>query len=497
MSLSFYVNNAHFALELLGAVVFLTAAWLMLDSYWARKEFATVARAVGFGLSAIAQVLFAVDAGSDILAYAAFAFFLLGLFLILSSFIRREELHVQAVIVVPAFSLWSRYVHAGAAVLLFAIAYFSLRQSQKEFNRAWIPFSFGFALIGAGMFLGIFDTGNQESLFFIGKDAFALVGFALLAKWVWQYLQLRVRESLVLIFISAALFLSTIVTLAFSTILVQQITAQTDANLLTDARVLDLEIKGLEEQSSAKTALLAQDGVLKTAIQKNDFPALEAWAEAAMETQKLGFVTVTDAQGNVLIRAHALSRRGDSLYGERAVEEALQGNTFVTVETSPVEKLSIRAGAPVVASNKTLGLLIAGYPLDNALLDSIKRLTGLDMFIYDGMTSAAGTAFASDGRTRLTGIELSDDTVATAVLKDGGASTVRTALRGKSFRASYLPLTNGDDKIIGMISAAKPEQDILDIENATNRLTLITILLIMLILAWPIYIFTRRLTETV
>ena len=47
----------------------------------------------------------------------------------------------------------------------------------------------------------------------------------------------------------------------------------------------------------------------------------------------------------------------------------------------------------------------------------------------------------------------------------------------------------------GMISAAKPQQDILDVENSTNRLTLITVIVIMLVLSWPIYAFTRRLTE--
>ena len=122
MSLAFYVNNAHFALELLGAVVFLMAAWLMFDSYRLRAEFATIARAIGFGFAAIAQVLFAVNAGSDILAYAAFAFFLLGLFLIMVSFVKREEMHVQAVIIVPAFTLWSQYLYGSTGLLALGVA---------------------------------------------------------------------------------------------------------------------------------------------------------------------------------------------------------------------------------------------------------------------------------------------------------------------------------------------------------------------------------------
>jgi hypothetical protein len=496
MSLAFYINNTHFALELMGAVVFLMAAWLMLDSYFARKEFPTISRASGFAAAAIAQVLFAINTGGDVLAYISFGFFFIGLFLILVSFVKTQELHVQAIIVLPAFSIWSRYLHAAAALLLFGIAYLSFRQSQRELNKTWIPFSIAFVLLASSVFVGIFAGGNQESVQFILKDVLKLIGFAFLARWVWQYLQLRVRESLVLIFISAALFLSTIVTLAFSTILVQQIAAQTDANLFTNARVLDLQVQGLEEQALAKTALMAEDIVLPAAIAANDFPALEEWAEVMLENQKLGFVTIIDARGEVLVRAHALSRRGDSLFNERAVEEALRGTPFVTIEKSPVEKLSIRAAAPIREGEKIVGAVVAGYPLDNALIDNIKRLTGLDMFIYEEATSVAATAFASDGRTRLTGITLSNPEVQD-VLEGRDSITIRTTLRGQSYRTSYLPLVNGDDKVIGMLSAAKSEQDILDIENSTNRLTLITVVLIMLALAYPIYAFTRRLADTV
>src|SRR3989344_7219993 len=493
MSLAFYVNNAHFALELLGAVVFLMAAWLMFDSYRLRAEFATIARAIGFGFAAIAQVLFAVNAGSDILAYAAFAFFFLGLFLIMVSFVKREEMHVQAVIIVPAFTLWSQYLYGSTGLLALGVAYLSLSKAHKELNTTWRPFSLGFSFLALSLLIGIFDTGDQESLIFIAKDIAQFLGFALVARWVWQFLELRVRESLVLIFIAAALFLSTVVTLAFSTILVHQVTSQTDAALVANARVLDLQVRGLQEQALAKAALIANNDALTDAIEKNDFAVLEQLSAIMMEEHTLGFLTVTDALGNVLVRAHPLSRRGDTLFGERAVEEALDGATFVTIETSPVEKLSIRAGAQVRAAGAVIGTVVAGYPLDNAFVDNIKRLTGLDMFIYEEATSVAGTAFASDGRTRLTGIIVPDETVRS--VGEERAITVRTDLGSQSFRTSYLPLLNGDRKIIGMLSAAKSEQDILDIENATNRLTLITVILIMLVLAYPIYSFTRRLTQ--
>lgn len=497
MSFYFFVNNFHFALELLGAVALLMAAWLTYDTYSVSKEGRILVRTVGFGLFALWQVISATSQGNDLLSFAGFTIFLIGLVCILGSFLKQQQLAMPAILIIPSFTAFEGSLHGIGALLLLAIAYASNVQSKKEFNPTWRSFSIAFLLLGIGSVLVVFAKGNDTSLSFLASYAFELAGFLFLAAWVWQFLALRIRESLIIIFISATLLLSTIVTLAFSTILITQITNQTEVNLLTDARVLDLNIRGLQQESLAEAALLSVDSRLGSAVAANDFPTLQTIAESFMEQYALGFITIVDTQGMVLVRAHALSKRGDSLSGERALEEALHGKMFVTVESSPVEKLSIRAGAPIMHKGKVVGAVIAGYPLDNALVDGIKRVTGLEMFVYESGTSIAATAFAEDGRTRLTGISLGNTVVENAVFKDGQNMTAQASLFGQTFLASYLPLISGDGKIVGMLSAAKPQQDILDIVNATNRLTLITVILIMLVLTFPIYIFTRRLTDEV
>ncbi len=493
MSFYFLLNNFHFALELTGAVAFLMAAWLTLDTYSLRKDGMTLIRAIGLGFLVVWQVLYAMlQTESDALSYLAFIFLFIGLILILASFLKKQELQMHSIIILPTLSVWSVYLDTGAMILLCAIAYFSFQQSKREFNKMWMPFSYGFLFLSMGTLFAIFEEVYPSHIAHIIEHLLKGVGFVLIVRWVWQYLQLRIRESLILIFISAALFLSTVVTLAFSTILISQITAQAESNLLTNARVLDLHLKGLEEQALAKASLIARDDALAQAVTNNDFQRLSQIAETFLESQSLGFVTITDRDGVVLVRAHALSKRGDSLLGERALEEAVRGDPFVTIEESPVEKLSIRAAAPIKRADKTVGVVIAGYPLDNALVDNIKRITGLEMFLYTGSVSTASTALASDGRTRLTGITLADSTVRSEVLGAGKTTTAQAEFYGQPFLASYLPLLNGDDKIIGMISAAKPQQDILDIANSTNRLTLITVLLILLVLLFPIYKLSKR-----
>lgn len=495
MPLYFIANNFRFALELLGTVAFLMAAWLTFDTYSVSKEGRILVRTVGFGLLALSQVIAAVGVGNDVLLYVGSALQIAGLACVLGSFLSSERLALPVVLVIPPFAAVAAPRSGAASALLLAISYASYRQAKREFNPTWRRFFVSFLLLGAGAALAAFAKGNGTDSLSLAISAVELAGFLFLVAWVWQFLALRIRESLVIIFISAALLLSTVVTLAFSTILISQITSQTEANLLTDARVLDLSIDKLKRESLAEAALLAADPWLGAAVAGDDFSELQAVSESFMERYNLGFVTVADARGAVLVRAHALSKRGDSLAGERAVEEALAGAAFVTVETSPVEKLSIRAGAPILLKGKVVGAVIAGYPLDNALVDGIKRVTGLEMFVYEGNTSVAATAFAEDDRTRLTGLRLENNAVKDSVLKGGESVTAQASLRGRPFLASYLPLVNGDGKIVGMLSAAKPERDILDLINATNRLTLVTVLLIMLALAYPIYAFTKRLTD--
>ena len=493
MSFSFYIHNAHFALELIGAVVFLMAAWLTFDTYTLRREAATLTRAIGLSFCALFEIIQAVNSGSDILSYLAFALFIIGLLLIALSFVAVRKLAVNAVLVFPAFSAWDSYLHAAVSFLSLVVALASFRHGEREYNKTWRPFSLGFLLLALGLLVSISARGDESSMLYVGGDVVVLVGLASVARWVWQFLALRIRESLILIFISVSLFLATIVTLAFSTILIGQVTAETNNNLLANARVLDLDVQSLKQEALAKAQLIAQSPDLKTAVSKNDFPSLEQITEGFLESDALGFVTVTDPNGAVLVRANALSRRGDTLVGERTIEEAQQGTSFVTIEESPVEKLSIRAGSPIVVAGKTIGIVIAGYPLDNAFVDNLKRITGLDMFVYEGGTSVAASAFATDGRTRLVGVSAPASALS-GTLQSGGTLTARGMFLGSPYLASYLPLINGDGKTIGMLSSAKSEQDILDIENATNRLTLITIVLIMLILALPLYLLTKRLT---
>ena len=251
-------------------------------------------------------------------------------------------------------------------------------------------------------------------------------------------------------------------------------------------------MENIKQEALAKAEIVSLDKDLITALDKNDAVSLEKTAENLLEKYQLGFLTIADNTGSVILRAHSLSSRGDTIYGEREFDEAMLGNNVVSVDDSKGEGFSVRAGAPVISNGKTVAVVVVGNQLDNAFADKLQKLTGLETFIYKGDVSVASSALDADGRTRLVGEALNNPEVSKSVLEDGNIITSDSKIFGTLFHSSYAPLMNVDDKIVGMISVSKPQQDIVDIANATNRLTLITVTLIILVLSLPIYFISKK-----
>ena len=432
--------------------------------------------------------------------YLGFVFYVAGLILVLANLILEhpvERPRFEAVFILPALVVTMFYINIAAAVLYLAITFASFQQYRHEFKKALKPFFIGFLLLFSGALLSVFYGNATFGTIWILGHLFETAGFASIILWVWQYLQLRIREEMILIFTSAALLISIVVTLAFSIILVGQIESATKASLLTNAKVLDLAVSRLRGEALAKTKFLSRAAGFEDLLARRNFVKLEAEASKYLESEELGFLVILDKSGEALLRAHALTQKEDNLSKEAAAAAALAGKDFVTIESSPAEKFSIRAASPLYLKGKLAGAIIAGFLLDNALVDNIKRITGLEMSVWEGDRIAATTLLNPDGRTRGTGIKLADENVRGAVLERGEEIVVRTEILSRPALASYLPIKNSDGKIVGMISSVKPQQEILALANATNRLTLVAVVILMLVLAWPVYLLTKRLSGEV
>jgi hypothetical protein len=498
MSSFFLLNNFHFGIELVGALVFLMVAWLLFDTYFIRKEISSLLRSSGFIALFLWQIFHSFNISNDLIGYLSFIFYLVGLALIIISFLKEAKpLSVNAIIILPAFTAFVIPFNSLVFIGLIIISFLSYRRYKIEFNKALIPFWAGFLSLSLGALISIFYNNNSTDFIWLVGHIFEIAGFLSLGWWVWQYIELRIKESMILIFVMTTFFMAIVVTLAFSTIFVSNMESSTETNLLINAKVLDFSISHLKGESLAKARFIAGQSDVIKALTQNNFSDLEQHLASYLEEENLGFLMVVDPNGNVLLRAHALSQKEDNVSGESAVDEALKGKSSVTIETSPGEKFSIRAGAPIFIQGKIKGAIIAGFPFDNAMVDGIKKITGLDMSVFEKDVQIATTILNPDGRTRSVGISEASTEVKDKVLAKGEDLALRVEILSRPFLAGYLPLYNADGKIVGMISAAKPQQEILDVVNSTNQMTFVTVIILMLFLITPIYFVTKRLLNEI
>lgn len=500
MSLFFILNNLHFSLEILGALAFLVVVWLAYDAFKIRKDFLTVSRGVGFLFLAIAQLIHALNFSSDLWGYSGYISNILGLGFVvwnlwLEAPVSRPEF--KAILILPGLSSLLVPFNVIAALGNFTVSYLAYRQYKRELKKTLMPFWIGFSFFTLGAGLAVFYERDAFNVLWAVGHIAEFVGFLFVGWWVWHYLQLRIREEMLLIFVSITMFMAVLVSLTFSTILINRQEAQTSVNLSVNVKVLDYAISRLKEESLAKAKLIAGNEELKAAMASDNFPAIEELLNNIIVEEKLGLVTLVDSEGYAVMRAHAPSQREDLLSGQSSVSSALAGKAVVTIEKDSVDGFAVRAASPIFAESggNIVGAVAAGFQLDNALADNIRRITGLEMSIYDGDTRVGTTALNPDGKTRSAGIKETNSVILEGVLKNGNDVTLRTAILSRPFLASFLPLKNSENKVVGMISAAKSQEEILKTAQATSRFTLVIVAIIMLIMVLPIYAITRRLSE--
>lgn len=498
MSLTFILDNLRFALEQLGALAFFVAAWLAFSAFRQRRDLASGSWFFGFALLTIWHMMNAFGFEADLFIYAGYIIRAVGLLLLIISLSKGRPFQgvaMTAVLVLPSVTKAAIPFNIIGFIGVSIVALLACLRCIREKNRVDRPLALGFLFLSVTELFLLFSNQNPLVGFWLIAHSAEAIGYLLLAIWSQHYLRTHLKEEIILVFLTIALIVTTIVTLAFSTFIIARVEADTENNLSINAKVLNLAIEQLKKSALAEAKYLSDRSDIRSAIQSNDFAGLQRILSSSLESEDLGFIAVTGRDGAVILRAQAPTAKGDNLSGERAASSALAGNPLVTVEFGAGEGFSVRGAAPVISGGKIIGAVIAGFPLDNAMADNIKKITGLEMSIFNGSVLAATTALNPDGRTRDTGTQVTDETVLADVLRGGKSLTADTQFLSRAYIASYLPLHDADGKIVGMISSAEPQQDILNAAAATNRLTFLVVGLITLFCVPPVYFLAQKLLE--
>lgn len=211
-------------------------------------------------------------------------------------------------------------------------------------------------------------------------------------------------------------------------------------------------------ESQKNAVSIAQNYKLIDAMENGNFDAMKAVLDDLNATLLTSTISITDPNGNVMIRQHQPEKRGDSILKQTNVQKALLGETSTTLEPGALVKLSSRTGTPVKnPDGEIIGTAVTGYTFDNAeLLDHLKEMLSTDLTIYSGTESIATTITSNDKRA--VGVTLGEG-IAKAVLEQGKPYAGSEQINGVTYITRYEPLSDTSGKIVGAIFAGLPETE--------------------------------------
>ncbi len=254
---------------------------------------------------------------------------------------------------------------------------------------------------------------------------------------------------------------------------------------------LNKKIAEMLDRSKQNAVAIAQNYRLAAAVEKKDFNATKAVLDDLNSFLKMDTISITDTEGNVLIRQHEPAKFGDSILKQSNVQKALKGETSTTMEPGALVRLSCRTGSPIYNSQGVIiGTVVTGYTFDNpAMLDELKALHHTELTVFAGNESISTTVI-KDGQ-RAAGTTLSDN-VAKVVLEEGKAYTGTNTVFGQTYITKYEPLRDTKGDIVGATYAGLSKDDALAATKASIIHIVIAVVVIIVICSLILLQFVNR-----
>jgi len=213
---------------------------------------------------------------------------------------------------------------------------------------------------------------------------------------------------------------------------------------------LNKHIQQMLERSKQNAVSISQNYRLISALSDNDFDRMKSALDELNQYLKADTISITDTDGNIVIRQHEPTKLGDNILNQSNVRQALKGEILTTLEPGALVRLSCRTGAPVRSENgDIIGTVVTGYTFENAaVLDELRELHNTELAIYAGNESIS-TTIVQNGN-RMVGEQL-DEKISKSVLEDGQPYTGSTDIFGHPYIARYDPLLDAEGRIVGAI----------------------------------------------
>lgn len=447
MLYSFLFSNIHFALTIFGALVFFASGWLYFDSWKLDKKQRTIIKSTGFFLVALAYGIHATTIQAPIFLFTLQIFKALGLLIIATSLLfeplpgnpNKPQNNLQQNTVLFPFGIANIISSVLSAILMLFVSFVYFKRSIAGYEKQLRPAFYAFLLMAISEFLSFSFFFKNTSIVFWSKflsdygfvwitaHALELLGFVILGAWVYGYTRFRLNVQLFFITIISFLFIFLITTFIFTYSLLKNLENNTFSHLKTNVNVLHYALDGLKQQALTNARSIAGDSDIYEAVVQRDSDKLYALTSQFLISHNTNFLIVTTLTGEVLMRAENRDRIGDTLASDPLVQNALNNNFLSTVMTTPgilapVVQVKAASGIPnrnASDSAKLVGVVVTGFLIDNAFVDGVKSLTGLEASVFADNIRVATTFLDPDGKSRSIGTKETNSKVLDQVLNKG------------------------------------------------------------------------------
>ncbi|MBQ7585687.1 MAG: diguanylate cyclase, partial [Desulfovibrionaceae bacterium] len=128
---------------------------------------------------------------------------------------------------------------------------------------------------------------------------------------------------------------------------------------------------------------------------------------------------------------------------------ALQGRSEVDIVRLKNNGLSIAAASPIILKGELVGAVLIGESLKrHAFVDEVKRVTGLEMTVFDRDVRIS-TTIIRQGK-RAVGTLLDNPMVSEQVLQSGNIYNDNADILGRAYKTVYWPIIDDSGAILGM-----------------------------------------------
>ncbi|MDR2893659.1 MAG: methyl-accepting chemotaxis protein [Deltaproteobacteria bacterium] len=221
-----------------------------------------------------------------------------------------------------------------------------------------------------------------------------------------------------------------------------QLTANTKA-------VQDMVQSRLDAQS-AISMLIERDEELARALAADDLPVIKEIAGKLMNQPFIDMVTICDASGKVLHRAH-VNQVGDVLPANRISSSVplKEGRSIVGMEPGNTVRLTLASGTPVRNNGNIVGAVILGEDMSSGkFVAAVKEALNVESTIFLDDTRVSTTVMR-DGKPFIN-TPLGNPTIYNQVIGQGQPIMTRNIIGGAEYDTSYWVWKDMSGKNAGM-----------------------------------------------